>query len=596
MSGRLPGKVVLEGMNEQTSLQGNGGKDVVSRLRAHRIEELFTLCGGHISPILVAAKQEGIRVVDTRHEATAVFAADAVARLTGKVGVAAVTAGPGVTNAITAAVNASMAQSPLLLLGGATATILRGRGSLQDIDQLGLVREAFKACWRVDRVRELATGIDVALATARDGVPGPVFVELPVDLLYPEAVVREWYGMEKPKGRSIASRMERLVLQWHLARLFRKAELAPAALEPPKVSEWDRIALWRAERVLRKAKRPLLLVGSQSVLDPSRVPGLVQAVESLGLPVYLSGTARGLLGRGHPLLLRHRRREALREADCVVLAGVPCDFRLDYGRTIPRQAAVIAANRSRVDLFRNRRPQVAALIDPSSFLTELANRTGPRPVWGEWLAQLQQRDVQREAEIAAESRVRLPDGVQPLALLRALDEQLPSDAVLIGDGGDFVGTAAYAVRPPGPLSWLDPGPFGTLGVGGGFAIGAKLARPTAEVWVLWGDGSVAYSLAEFDTLVRHGLPVIGVVGNDASWAQIARDQVAILGDPVGTELCRSDYHLAAEALGGVGMLVKSEDEISQALAEAQRVVQTGKPVLLNVQLGRSLFRKGSISL
>jgi acetolactate synthase-1/2/3 large subunit len=576
----------------------DGGGWIAERLRAYGVELLFTLCGGHISPILVAAKQAGIRVIDTRHEATAVFAADAVARLTGKVGVAAVTAGPGMTNALTAAVNARFAESPLVVFGGATATVLRGRGALQDMDQLALAHGVFKACWRVERLRELVGAVDAAFFAALEGVPGPVFVELPVDLLYPERVVRDWYGVNRPqgKGSSFGQKLEQLALRFHLARLFQlgKEPGAPAPLPPAPEVDW--LALVRAARALKKAKRPVLLLGSQVVLDPQKLVALVEAVEALRLPVYLSGTARGLLGRSHPLLLRHRRREALREADCVVLAGVPCDFRLEYGRSVSRRATLIAIHRSPIELYRNRRPTVALLGDPASALLELAKRVASQLVWESWLRELQKRDQEREAEIQAAAEVRLPDGIQPLKLLRVLDALLPQDSLLIGDGGDFVGTAAYTVRPPQPLSWLDPGPFGTLGVGGGFALGAKLARPSSEVWVLWGDGSVAYSLAEFDTFARHGVPIIGLVGNDASWAQIARDQVELLGDPVGTELVRADYHRAAEALGGVGIRLQSEDEIAEGLTWAQKEARAGKPVLVNAHLGRSLFRKGSISL
>lgn len=574
----------------------DGGSRVVDRLKEHGVTHLFTLCGGHISPLLVAARRSGIRVVDTRHEATAGFAADALARLTGKVGVAAVTAGPGVTNVLTPAVNARLAQSPLLVLGGATATILRGRGSLQDIDQMSLAAAAFRTIARAERLGRLEPLLEQLLWAARDGVPGPVFLELPVDLLYPESVVRDWYGVEPRKGRgSPLQWIERQYLRWHLRRIFRGASRSePLAAPTPPEPEW--LDLWRAVRALQRAERPVLLVGSQALIEPSVAPLLQGSIEALGVPVYLSGSARGLLGREHPLLLRHRRREALREADCVILAGVPCDFRLDYGRTISRRAVLLAANRSREELFLNRRAQVPLVADPARFLLRLVERVAPRAPWRAWVDHLRKRDAEREAEIAEQASSRLPDGVQPLALLRELDARLPQEALVIGDGGDFVGTAAYTVRPPGPLSWLDPGPFGTLGVGAGFALGAWAARPQSEVWVLWGDGSVAYSLAEFDTFLRHGVPLIGVVGNDGSWAQIARDQVELLGDPVGTELLRSDYHRAAEALGGVGFLVEREEEIPAALESAQREARAGKAVLVNVRLGRSLFRKGSISL
>ncbi len=215
--------------------------------------------------------------------------------------------------------------------------------------------------------------------------------------------------------------------------------------------------------------------------------------------------------------------------------------------------------------------------------------------WSDWKAKLAAREAEREAEIAAMAEEPV-EHLNPVALCRAIDAVLPDDSVLVVDGGDFVATAAYTVRPRAPLSWLDPGVYGTLGVGGGFALGAKLVRPSAEVWLLWGDGSAAYSLAEFDTYARHGVPVIAVVGNDAGWTQIAREQVPMLGDPVGTELARTDYHEVAAGYGGVGLLLDRPENTAEILARAQEIAAGGKPVLINAWIGRSEFRKGSISL
>ncbi len=578
----------------------HGGERVAEVLVRHGVETLFTLCGGHISPILVGAKKAGLRVVDTRHEASAVFAADATARLTGRPGVAAVTAGPGVTNTITALENAQMAESPVLVLGGATATVLKGRGSLQDIDQQALVAPHVKWQASARRVAELAPLVETALARACGGVPGPVFVECPVDLLYPEGTVREWYGVapregERPPG--LGKRLERLYLGRHLAALFRGADRPGGALPEARADGPSPRAVRRATRALARAGRPVLVVGSQAMLHAVAPEILAVAIERLGVPVYLSGMARGLLGAEHPLLLRHHRREALRDADWVLLAGVPCDFRLDYGRAIRRGATLVGANRSREALARNRRPDIEAPGDPALFLSALAERSsGLHVAWADWLETLQRRDAERGAAIVAQAAARPATGVHPIALLDRLDAFLDDRALLIADGGDFVGTAAYIVRPRRPLAWLDPGAFGTLGVGGGFALGAKVARPEAEVWVLYGDGSLGYSLAEFDSFARQGLPVIALVGNDASWAQIARDQVPALGDAVGTELAPLDYHLAAEGLGGRGIRIDREEEIAPAFARARAWAAEGKPVLINARLAPSDFRKGSISL
>jgi len=323
---------------------------------------------------------------------------------------------------------------------------------------------------------------------------------------------------------------------------------------------------------------------------------LAAAVSALGMPVFLSGMARGLLGPAHPLQLRHRRREALREADLVVLAGVTCDFRLDYGAHINRRARIVSANLGRRELALNRRPSVGSLGPPDRFLRELSGTGRSQAAWTPWMATLRARDAEREAEIARQAGEPGQDGVNPLRVVRAIDACLPDRSVIVADGGDFVSTASYVVRPRGPLSWLDPGPFGTLGVGAGFALAAKLVLPDAEVWVLYGDGSVGLSLAEADTFARHGLPIVAVIGNDAAWTQIAREQVEVLGDDVGTKLAATDYHLAAAGLGARGFRVEDAASLETTLAEARAAAGAGHPAYVNVRLGRTDFRKGSVSM
>jgi acetolactate synthase-1/2/3 large subunit len=577
----------------------NGGDRIASVLVEQGVRFLFTLCGGHIAPILVGAKHRGIRVVDVRHEVDAVFAADAVFRLTGVPGVAAVTAGPGVTNTITAVKNAQLAQSALVVLGGAAATLLKGRGALQDIDQIPLFQPHVKWAASASNVRELVPMLEKAFDVARSGVPGPVFLECPIDLLYDEPLVREWYGASS-KGGGIAGTATRLYLRRHAAKLFAGADkvvAAPVRTIPPPSPERGEVR--KAAARLRRAKRPVLVLGGQVLLSSStreRAVELARAIEAIGAPVYLAGGARGLLGSGNPLQLRHKRREALREADLVLLAGIPSDFRLDYGKHVGRKAFLISVNRSEVDLRMNRKPDLGVLADPGLLLRELAGLlSGDGSRWGDWLGKLRARDEEREREI--DRQAALPaERVNPLHLCREIDRALAPESVLVADGGDFVATAAYTVSPRGPLSWLDPGVFGTLGVGGGFALGAKLCRPEADVWILYGDGSAAYSLAEFDTFARHGLPVIAVVGNDAGWTQIAREQIEILKDDVGTVLARTDYHQVAEGYGGRGLLLERGEDVARVLQEALSLARGGSPVLVNAHLDKTEFRKGSISM
>jgi thiamine pyrophosphate-dependent acetolactate synthase large subunit-like protein len=577
----------------------NGGDKIASVLVEQGVRFLFTLCGGHIAPILVGAKQRGIRVVDVRHEVDAVFAADAVFRLTGVPGVAAVTAGPGVTNTITAVKNAQLAQSAVVLLGGAAATLLKGRGALQDIDQMSLIQPHVKWAATASTVRELTPMLEKAFDVARAGVPGPVFLECPIDLLYDAPLVREWYGASS-KGGGIAGKALRLYLKRHAAKLFAGADRVQASpaqtLPPPPPEKGD---ARKATDRLRKAKRPVLVLGGQVLLSSptrERAGELAKAIETIGAPVYLAGGARGLLGERHPLQLRHKRREALREADLVLLAGIPSDFRLDYGKHVSRKAFLVSVNRSEQDLRMNRKPGLGVLADPGLLLREMAGiLSGSGDRWGDWLGTLRARDEEREREIERQAAV-AGERVNPLHLCREIDRALAPDSVIVADGGDFVATAAYTVSPRGPLSWLDPGVFGTLGVGGGFALGAKLCRPEADVWIVYGDGSAAYSLAEFDTFVRHGLPVIAVVGNDAGWTQIAREQIEILKDDVGTVLARTDYHKVAEGYGGRGLLLERGEDIQEVLRQALEIARGGSPVLVNAHLDKTEFRKGSISM
>jgi thiamine pyrophosphate-dependent acetolactate synthase large subunit-like protein len=583
-------------MQPQSSV-AHGGDAIAAALAAHGVRFIFTLCGGHISPILTASKKCGLRVIDVRDEATAVFAADAVSRLTGVPGVAVVTAGPGVTNTITALKNAQLAQSPVVLLGGAAPTALQGRGALQDIDQQPLVAPHVKLFTKVQRARHLGPAIEKAFAVARAGVPGPVFVECPIDVLYDEASIRGWYAEAGGKGTAVADRLLRYYLNSHVERLFAGSALAaPTAVQPVLPPVPSHASVRAAESALSRAERPLLIIGSQAVARASEAPQIAAAVARLGIPAYLSGMARGLLGRDHPLHVRHQRRQALREADCVVLAGVPCDFRLDYGRHVRRSATLIAANRSAKEARLNRRPDVAAIGDAGLFLELLAEslaEEGRR--WPSWIQELRTRDLEREATID-EQAGHEGEWVNPIALLRLLDRHAGENAVMVGDGGDFVATASYIVHARAPLSWLDPGVFGTLGAGAGFALGAALCRPEEEIWIIYGDGACGYSLIEFDTFARHGIPVIAVVGNDGCWSQIAREQVKMLHDDVATVLGRSDYHLAAAGLGAEPILVRKTAEVPAALARARELARARKPVLINVWLDKTDFREGSISM
>ena len=345
----------------------DGGAQIAEVLQRQGVRFLYTLCGGHISPILVGAKARGIRVIDVRDEANAVFAADATARMTGVPGVAAVTAGPGVTNTLTALKNAQMAQSPVILLGGAAATLLQGRGSLQDIDQTAVIKAHVKWHASCKRVGELVPALQTAFKKCQEGVPGPVFVECPIDLLYPEDLVRSWSAEIAGKGpaKTAFDKAFRWYLGRHLDKLFEDA-YATEPVGPIRNAGREPLAplMQKARSMVRKASKPVLLVGSQALVRSRDAWQIAESIDKLGMPVWLAGTARGLLGHKHKLHMRHKRKVALKNADLVILAGVPADFRLGYGRIISGRAKVISINLDPKTLFKNpRHPYTRFLLD-----------------------------------------------------------------------------------------------------------------------------------------------------------------------------------------------------------------------------------------
>nr|XP_056703777.1 2-hydroxyacyl-CoA lyase 2 [Euleptes europaea] len=580
----------------------HGGETVAEVLKAHGVRHIFTLVGGHISPILVASEKMGIRVVDTRHEATAVFAADAVARLSGTVGVAAVTAGPGVTNTVTAMKNAQMAESPVLLIGGAAATLQKGRGALQDIDQLSLFKPLCKFCATVKTVREIVPVLRKAIAVAQCDTPGPVFVEFPLDVLYPcHLVRRELVKAEAPKG--LVGNVVNWYLRSYVANLFAGAwEARDVSPLPVKVPCATKEQVQQCVELISRAKKPVILLGSQVTLPPTPVEVLRTSLEELGIPCFLGGMARGMLGKNSPLHIRQNRREALKEADVVILAGTVCDFRLSFGRVLSRRSKVIAVNRDRAQLLKNAhifwKPHLAIRADAGSFLVQLNKGLKGYSCPQEWALSLKETDRVKEKINSEKAEEPMEQHLNPLKVLHHVDSLLPEDSVLVVDGGDFVGSAAYIVQPPRPLAWLDPGAFGTLGVGGGFALGAKLCRPESEVWILYGDGSLGFSVMEFDTFVRHKTPVIALVGNDACWSQISREQVPMLGSSVACNLDYLDYHVVAEGLGGKGFLLsrQNEEQMDDVIRAAQAECRSGRPALINALIGKTNFRDGSIAV
>ena len=568
------------------------GLDIGSFFKQKNISSIFTLCGGHISPILVGCEKENIDIIQVRDEVSAVFAADAVSRLTDSIGVAIVTAGPGVTNTVTAIKNAQMAQSPVLLIGGAAATLLKGRGSLQDIDQISLLKTYVKSAVSVKKTRDVIPTLANAINTAISGVPGPVFVELPIDLLYPEEDIRNEFMNQLPKSGFFGK-----IAQWyvnrHLNDLF-SSKKSSIKVNPVKAFKLDQHKIDKAALSIVKAKKPVFLLGNQVTQNKEFLSMCLKSLDKLSAPVYTSGMARGCFNSSDKYFFRHNRKHALKNADVVVTLGVPLDFRLGYGFSVNKDATLISINKSKEDLNKNRKPDISIHADPTRIMHEIGKIINP-PSCQEWIKELSVLEESREKEIQQFSETKT-DFVNPVYLCKTIDKLIDENSILVADGGDFVGTASYTVRPRSALGWLDPGPFGTLGVGGGFAIGAKSSFPEKEVWVFYGDGASAYSLAEFDTLCRHKLPVIAIIGNDASWQQIAREQKQMLGSNIGTELAFNAYEKVAEGYGGKGYYVDNQDSLFETLKLAKEDAKLGYPVLVNVKLSKSDFRKGSISV
>ncbi len=574
----------------------NGGQVIARELKSRGVKFLFTLCGGHISPIYVEAEKAGIEVIDVRNEATAVFAADAVSRITGIPGVAAVTAGPGITNCITPIKNAQLAQSAILVIAGATATLLRNRGALQDIDQSSIVRSLVKKIYKVSRLNQLGKMVQEAMSVAGEAVPGPVFMECPADILYDEAIVREWYASnDDPNNNSLKKKIIRWYIQRHMNRMLKEPgqkDLTPAKKSDSPVATKQQLNILAG--MISQSERPVMVMGSGALFDPTLATELADAVNQLGIPVYLSGMSRGLLGKNNPLHFHHHRKEALKKADLVILAGLPVDFRLNYGKGISKEAKKVAINLDQHELQKNIHPHVKIHSDPAACFISLQKERSSWPSWTEWKKELEDREEKREMEIN-EMAATTGKGINAVSLFQKMDELIPANSIIVADGGDFAATCSYILHTRKPLGWLDAGVFGTLGAGGGLALGAALCNPGDYVFIVYGDGSAGYSLAEFDTFTKLGLKICAIVGNNGSWAQVAREQVNILGTDTATKLSYSDYHLIAGSFGAEGERTENMEGFEQAFKKAIQNMDRGKPYLVNAIIESTAFREGSIS-
>ena len=536
--------------DSEPTLSGHSGELAVAVARAHGVETMFTLSGAHVFPMYDGAVKADppMRLLDVRHEQTAAFAAEATGKLTRVPGLAVLTAGPGVTNGVSAIAQAQFAGSPMVVVGGRAPANRWGSGSLQELDQPPIVESVSKLARTLHTSGDVLPGMDAAFTAARTSHRGPVFVDVPMDEFF-------------------------------------SSSSGPAPTEPRlSITEPDGDAISQVVGLLRAAERPVLVLGTDVWADRAEEAAL-RLVEAVGVPTLTNGMGRGVVPGGHPLLVTKARGAALGKADLVVVVGTPLDFRLGYGifggkdeGSTPAQVVHVADSPGQVSGHAKLAASVSGDLT-SVFDALLAALEMSRPDWSRWASELQ--DVVRAtAERDRELLSAEADPIHPARIYGELVPRLADDAVVIGDGGDFVSFAGKFVEPKRPGGWLDPGPYGCLGAGLGAAIAARLARPSAQVVLLLGDGAAGFSLMDVDTLVRHGLPVVMVMGNNSAWALEKGPMQMLYGYDVVADLApRTAYDGVVKALGGAGETVTDPRQIGAAI---DRAFDSGVPYLVNV--------------
>jgi acetolactate synthase-1/2/3 large subunit len=525
------------------SSQLHGGRLVARRLKAHGVSKLFTLSGGHLFSIYDGCREEGIDIVDVRHEQAAAFAAEGWAKVTREPGVAALTAGPGVTNGMSALGSAQQSNSPMLVLGGRAPAMRWGKGSLQEIDHVPFVRPLTKFAETADSTAEIPGLVDEALRTALTPHSGPTFLDFPMDHVF----------MEAPDDE-------------------RPAEL-PRPWEGPAAGGVE-----RAAALLRDAERPVIMAGTNLYWGHGERE-LTELAELCGIPTFLNGLARGSLPADHELFFSRARSAGLTNADVALVIGVPMDFRLAFGEAFGPETDIIVLDVA--EPVRDHPRAVTAELYGAlpATLRALAEGAAAGPSTRAWVEQLRNVETEkREAEKAELTDDRSP--LHPLRVYAELDGLLDRDAIVIGDGGDFVSYAGRVINTYEPGCWLDPGPFGCLGCGPGYALAAKLAHPERQVVLLLGDGAFGFSGMEWDTLARHGVNVVGVMGNNGIWGLEKHPMEFLYGYSVAADLRPGTrYDEVVRALGGHGELVERPDELRPAI---ERAFSAGTPALVNV--------------
>ena len=546
----------------------SGGHLVAKALKAEGIDVIFTLCGGHIIDIYDGCVDEGIKVLDVRHEQVAAHAADGYARVTGRPGCAVVTAGPGTTDAVTGVANALRAESPMLLIGGQGALDQHRMGSLQDLPHVEMMRPITKFASSVLTTERVADMVAMAFREAHAGAPGPSYLEIGRDIL----------DRKVPLERAV------LPAAGHY-RASTKSIGDPADIE-------------RLADILVNAERPCVLLGTQ-VWTCRGAEAATEFVRTLNIPAFMNGAARGTLAPGDPHHFHQTRRHAFREADVIVIVGTPFDFRMGYGKRLSQDATVVQIDMDYKTVGKNRDVSLGLVGDVGAILgavTQAAsgysdNGARRRESWLQGLREEEDRLIQERLPRLMKDTA----PIHPLRLAHEINQFLTDNTLYIGDGGDVVTFSGGVVQPKGPGLWMDPGPLGTLGVGVPFAMAAKQARPDREVVCLFGDGAFSLTGWDFETMVRFNLPFIGVVGNNSYMNQIRYGQIQKYGEErgdIGNKLGDVKYDLFAQMLGGYGEEVREPSQIAPAL---QRARESGKPALINVWIDQNAFAPGTMN-
>jgi acetolactate synthase-1/2/3 large subunit len=523
----------------------HGGRLIARRLKAHGVTRLFTLSGGHLFSIYDGCREEGIDLVDVRHESTAAFAAEGWAKVTRETGVCALTAGPGVTNGMSAMASAQANHSPMVVLGGRAPALRWGQGSLQEIDHVPFVRPLTKLAATPQSTAEIPGLVDDAFAAARAPHGGPTFVDFPLDYVFMEAA--------EPAARGPA------------------VELGEDSADAGEID--------RAAELLRGAERPVIMAGTDLYWGYAE-QALLELAQTLRIPVFLNGLARGCVPADHELFFSRSRSQALSNADVALVIGVPMDFRLGFGASFGPDTEIVVIDAAQPDRPHPRTPAVECYGAISETLAGLRSEAGAQALASErWISELRAAESERrQAEQAELSDDRSP--LHPMRLYAELAKVLDRDAIVIGDGGDYVSYAGRVVDSYLPGCWLDPGPFGCLGSGPGYALAAKLAHPERQVVLLLGDGAFGFSGMEFDTLARHGVNVVGVIGNNGIWALEKHPMEFLYGYSVAADLRPATrYDQVVQALGGHGEMVARAEEVAPAL---RRAFESGLPAVVNV--------------